>query len=121
MKNNPAERLRAYRYGLWAEAWVVLFLSLKGYRLIARRWKTPVGEIDLLMRKNKTVAVIEVKYRALQNHALEAVSPRQLERLQRAAAYAQSRFPRLAPLTWRFDMVALSPWRWPCHLTNISL
>jgi putative endonuclease len=57
------KRVRAYRHGLLAETIAALLLRLKGHRIIARRYKTPVGEIDLVALKGKRLAFVEVKQR----------------------------------------------------------
>ena len=57
------KRVRAYRHGLFAETVAALLLRLKGHRIVARRYKTPVGEIDLVALKGKRLAFIEVKRR----------------------------------------------------------
>lgn len=90
---------------------------LKGYRIIARDVRTPVGEIDLVARRGRTVAFIEVKARRGVNTA-EALTPRQRRRIVRAArAFLQYR-TGLAALDRRFDLILVRPWRWPRHLTN---
>lgn len=53
------KRVRAYRHGLLAETIAALLLRLKGHRIIARRYKTPVGEIDLVALKGKRLAFVE--------------------------------------------------------------
>ncbi len=60
---NEARRVRAYRSGLFAESVAALLLRLKGHRIVARRYKTPVGEIDLVALKGKRLAFVEVKRR----------------------------------------------------------
>jgi Holliday junction resolvase-like predicted endonuclease len=57
------KRVRAYRHGLLAETVAALLLRLKGHRIIARHYKTPVGEIDLVALKGKRLAFVEVKQR----------------------------------------------------------
>ena len=57
------KRTRAYRHGLFAETVAALLLRLKGHRIVARRYKTPVGEIDLVALKGKRLAFVEVKRR----------------------------------------------------------
>jgi putative endonuclease len=57
------KRVRAYRHGLFAETIAALLLRLKGHRIIARRYKTPVDEIDLVALKGKRLAFVEVKQR----------------------------------------------------------
>ena len=56
-------RAKAYRSGLFAETLTALLLRLKGHRIVAQRYRTPVGEIDLVALKGKRLAFIEVKRR----------------------------------------------------------
>ena len=74
-KPTDPRRKRAERHGHWAEAMAIAALSLKGYRLLARRFKTPHGEIDLIMRRGRATVFIEVKQRADLDSALLSVSP----------------------------------------------
>lgn len=111
-------RLARYHFGLWAEALCRLFLRLQGYRIIARRHKTPLGEIDIIALRGSVLAVIEVKARATRNEAALALRPRQRERLKRAAALFLGRHPRLANKAVRFDLMMVAPWRLPVHVPN---
>ena len=111
-------RQATYERGLSAERLAGWYLRLKGYRILKRRWRTPVGEIDLLATRGKTLVIIEVKHRATIKQALECVTNRQSQRLLRALHYAVSAMPRYANHTWRCDLVALAPRRWPKHIIS---
>lgn len=107
-----------HQAGLVAENLAAFLLRLKGYRIVARRYKTPVGEIDLIVRRRRTLAFVEVKARATMEDALAAVTPHMRERIQRAAGHFISGRPELAGFDMRFDLIALAPplrWR---HLDN---
>ena len=80
--------------------------------------RTPVGEIDIVARRGRTLAIIEVKARADRNMALAAVGPRQRRRLQRAAAWLVAGRNDLATLDIRFDVLAVTPWRVPLHVID---
>lgn len=114
MNATPA-RLRAFRYGRTAEAISAWWLRLHGYRVVASRYRTPVGEIDLVARRGRILAFVEVKARG-DGAQLAAPSPRQRRRIARAAQAFLQRHPRLAALDPRFDVVSLSPWRLPRHI-----
>jgi putative endonuclease len=90
----------------------------KGYRVLGFRLRTPWGEIDLLARKGRLIVVVEVKRRRTLAEALEAVTPRQRERLLRAAGQLTARFPALAGATIRLDLIALAPGRPPRHIRD---
>lgn len=104
--------------GRRAETLAALWLFLKGYSIAGRREKTPTGEIDLIARKGQIIAFVEVKARPSVSAALESVSPRQQQRIVRAASMFMARRPEMTNLTPRFDVVAISPWRWPRHLRS---
>ncbi len=114
---QAAARRAAEAAGRSAEIVAILWLSCKGYRLLARRAKTPVGEIDLIVRRGRTVAFVEVKARASPAAALAAIHPAQRRRIERAARWFLSR-RRLEGLDCRFDVVAISPRQLPRHLAN---
>ncbi|MDP1626023.1 YraN family protein [Parvibaculum sp.] len=117
-KGDAATGRAAHRLGLRAETLAVLLLRLKGYRIVARRLKTPAGEIDLVVRRGRSLAVVEVKARGEGGAAAEALLPRQQRRLERAAAHFLGRHPHLADLDLRFDVVLIVPRRWPRHLAD---
>lgn len=111
-------RRRAYRRGRWAERGAALYLRLKGYRILGRGVRTPVGEIDLIVRRGQVLALVEVKARTNRAAALGAVGARQRRRIERAAEAFLQRRPDLAALDLRFDVVAVAPWRWPRHVVG---
>ncbi len=98
-------RQAAYRRGRRAEWIAACWLRLKGYRLLARGYRCPSGEIDLIARRGRILAFIEVKQRDRLATAAEAISQRQRRRVVRAAeAFLQSH-PQLAALDLRFDAI----------------
>lgn len=112
---SAPSRLKAWRYGLAAETVCAWWLRLHGYRIMARRYRTPVGEVDLIARRGRILAFVEVKARG-DSAALAAPSPRQRRRIVRAAQAFLQRHPRLAGLDPRFDVISVAPWRLPRHL-----
>ncbi|MEQ9529318.1 MAG: YraN family protein [Parvibaculaceae bacterium] len=115
-RGDAATGRAAHRLGLRAETLAALFLILKGYRILARRLKTPAGEIDMVVRRGRALAIVEVKARAA--GAEEALQPRQQKRLERAAAHCLGRNPALAELDLRFDVVLVAPRRLPRHMAD---
>ena len=109
-------RQRAYRYGLLAELLCVLSLTLRGYRLLARRYATPVGEIDLIAKRGRSLAFIEVKARETQEAALQSLGAKQRERIIRAAESYLQRHAQHAALAPRFDLMYVGYARWPKHI-----
>jgi putative endonuclease len=108
-------RKRAQRRGRLAE-WLCLWhLRCRGWRIVARGWRCPSGEIDILARRGNVLAVIEVKSRTEIAAAASALAPRQRRRIGRAAeAFLLSR-PDLAGLNLRFDLMLVAPLRLPRH------
>lgn len=117
MKDN-AKRRNAWRRGLAAETLGVLWLRLLGYRILARRLRTPVGEIDILARRGSVLAIVEVKARHTRTAALESLTARQRARLQRAAQWLMASRADLATLQVRFDVIAIAPWRRPTRIID---
>lgn len=107
------ERRRAQRRGRAAEWCAALWLRLGGYRILARNWRVGAGEIDLVARRGRRLVFVEVKARADQASALEAVSARQQARIRRAAEAFVAGRPDLATLEQSFDAILVLPWRLP--------
>lgn len=107
--------------GRYAELVACWWLRLQGYRLLARRYKTAVGEIDLVMRHGLDVVFIEVKARDTLDSGLEAVTPQQQQRWAKAATWFMAKNPPAPPYNWRFDVVVVRPRALPYHLKNIML
>ena len=106
---RSARGLKARRDGRWAEATAALWLMAKGWRVIGFRLKTAEAEIDLLARRGRVLAVVEVKRRRSLDEALAAVAPQQRSRLRAAGAALAARRPDLGDLAVRLDLVALGP------------
>jgi putative endonuclease len=111
-------RRRAYRRGHRGEWLAALALMLKGYRIVARRYRTKLGEIDLIARRGDLVLIVEVKARRTLGEAMEAVSYGSERRIEGAADLWLSRQPDYDRLSVRFDLVAVLPRRWPVHVEN---
>src|SRR5271155_1736069 len=95
-REAPVERRRAaYRAGRSAETLCIWLLRLKGYRILARDWRVPVGEIDILVRRGSVLAAVEVKRRGTLFDAAAAVGPRQRRRILRALEAYVTRYPAL--------------------------
>lgn len=115
---DAGARRRAESRGRRAETRALWLLRLKGYRILARRARTPVGEIDLIVRRGGLVAAVEVKARADALQAAESLGPHQRRRLNQAFDYWLAHKPVLAALDRRFDLVLVVPGRLPRHLPD---
>jgi putative endonuclease len=107
-----------HQRGILAEYLALAFLSIKGYRLVALRYKTPVGEIDLVMRRGGTLVFVEVKARAAMADAAAAIHAKNQSRVVRAAQQFLVSHPAYANYQVRFDAVLIAWYRWPKHLVN---
>ena len=96
----------------------MLWLRLKGYRILARNFRVPVGEIDVIAGRGRILALVEVKARADLATALAAVAPRQWQRIARAATWFAAADRRAADRDWRFDLMVIRAWRRPRHLVD---
>jgi putative endonuclease len=115
-KTAAPARVAAFRAGLSAEARAAAYLMAKGYRILAKRYRTPYGEIDLVARRRSLIAFIEVKARANLDDAAYAVTPRQQGRIINAAQAWLMTHPEHAEFELRFDAMLIAPWRLPRHL-----
>ena len=115
-KTAAPARVAAFRTGLSAEARAAAYLMAKGYRILARRFRTPVGEIDLVARRRNVVVFVEVKARATLDDAAYAVTPRQQRRIIDAAQTWLMAHPEHAEFDLRFDAMLIAPRRLPRHL-----
>ena len=112
---SPA-RVAAFRTGLSAETRAAALLIAKGYRILARRFRTPHGEIDLVAKRRNLVAFVEVKARDNLDDAAYAVTPRQQARIIAAAQIWLMAHPEHDSYDLRFDAVLVAPRRLPRHL-----
>lgn len=111
-------RRRAERGGRHAEALAAWWLRLKGWTILGRRLRTPVGEVDLVARRGRTLAFVEVKARATAEEAARALDE---YRLRRVAAAAEALAPRFAAdaEVIRIDAIFIVPRRLPRHVVNV--
>lgn len=111
-------RLAAEKLGRRGETIAAWFLRLKGWRVVAMRVKTPRGEVDLIARRGKTIAFVEVKARANVRDLATAIDA---YRLRRVAAAAEMLLPKYGKEceNMQIDVIMVAPWRWPNHLPNV--
>lgn len=115
---TETRRRAAYQRGTRAELICLWQLRLKGYRILARRYRVPVGEVDLIARRGGILVAIEVKARDDFATAGEAIQARQRRRIARALSHFLSSRPDLATLSPRFDVMLVAPRRLPRHLVD---
>lgn len=115
---SERHRQLAFRFGLSAESRAAIFLAAKGYRMLARRFRTPVGEIDIVARRRGVLVFVEVKARATFDEAAEAIGKRQQNRIVAAARSWLAAHPDDADSPMRFDAVLVVPLRLPRHIMS---
>ena len=115
--NTRQEREARGRRGEWLAAW---YLRLQGWRIVARRLKTPRGEIDLIARRGNLVAFVEVKWRATDLERDFAIDDWRLRRVVEAAEAVAHRYLREGD-DMRVDVLLLAPGRFPRHIVNATL
>ncbi|SDR06658.1 putative endonuclease [Rhizobiales bacterium GAS191] len=110
------QRRRALKRGLRAETMALLFLMLKGYRPLARRYGGKGGEIDLIVRRRRAIVFVEVKARDDLDSAAQAIGPAKRRVFTRAAAHWLTHNPWAASFDLRADAVLVVPRRLPRHI-----
>lgn len=112
------KRQRSERGGRRAEAIAALWLQLKGWSILARRARTPVGEVDLIARRGRIVAFVEVKARASADEASLSLDDYRLRRVAAAAEALAPRYVRAGDDS-RIDAIFIVPKRLPRHVANV--
>ena len=112
--NARAERERRGRRAETLAAW---FLRLKGWRILDQRVKTPRGEVDIIARRGRAVAFVEVKWRASGEGLDTAIDAYRLRRVAAAAQAMAHRYARAGD-DMRIDVLLLAPGRFPRHIVN---
>jgi len=118
LKRQDLKRQVAFRTGFSAESRAAVFLIAKGFRVLARRFKSPVGEIDIVARRRSLLIFVEVKARPDLEEAAWSVTARQRARIIAAAEAWLARYPDERIRDIRFDAVLVAPRRIPRHITG---
>lgn len=116
--DRARERRARLRRGSAAELRAAAALIAKGYRILARRHRTPYGEVDIIAVRGKRIAFVEVKRRATMAEAEAALTTTQAARVTDAAEYWVARNPFYRDHEMGLDAILVVPWRWPVHLAN---
>ncbi len=109
---------KTYLFGLSAERAAIILLFLKGYKILHHRYKTRLGEIDIIAKKNHTIVIIEVKARKSVTNIEEVLTNHQISRIKAAALVFISKNPQLQDYDLRYDFVEVSRFLWPKHHLN---
>jgi putative endonuclease len=111
-------RRAAERRGRIGEDIAAWWLRLHGWRIVARRMRTRQGEIDLIARRGRVLAFVEVKTRGTARDLAMAIDEHRLRRVVAAASGLVARFGQDAAEI-RIDVMLVRPWRLPIHLVNV--
>ena len=111
------DRKAAERRGRLGESVAALWLSVQGWRIMARRVRTPVGELDLIARRGRTTLFVEVKTRATAGELDFAIDEYRLSRVASAAQMLAPRFARPGD-DLRVDVILIAPWALPRRIRN---
>ena len=112
------ERVAAFRVGISAESRAAAWLFAHGFRILARRWKSPLGEIDIIAARRHTLIFVEVKACATLDDAAESVTERQKQRIAAAAEIWLAANPVPAISDMRFDAILVAPGKLPRHIPS---
>lgn len=112
------EKIAAFGLGISAESRAAAWLIAHGYRILARRFRSPLGEIDIIAARRYTLIFVEVKARATLDEAAEAVTPRQKHRIAAAAEIWLANNPAPAIRDMRFDVILVAPGKLPRHIPS---
>lgn len=111
-------RVKAERRGRLSEYVAALYLLLKGYRIVAMRYRSRGGEVDIIARRGAVIALVEVKARRSAAQSVDAVGFSSQQRIRSAGDHWLSRQRDAAALSVRCDIVAIVPGRWPKHFMD---
>jgi putative endonuclease len=118
MARTSRDRRKAFLRGHLSEYYAAIYLLFKGYRIKAMRFRTKSGEVDIIARKGDLVAFVEVKARRITGDAIFAVDPTTQRRIRNASLAWIARQPDAAILSYRYDIVAVTPWSRPQHFSD---
>jgi putative endonuclease len=112
------EKVAAFGLGISAESRAAVWLIAHGYRILARRWKSPLGEIDIIAARRHTLIFVEVEARATLDIAAEAVTERQKQRIAAAAEIWLANNHNDTIRDIRFDAILVAPGKLPRHIQS---
>lgn len=116
---TTGDRKRAERRGRFGEHRAAFALRLRGFRIVARRFRTKAGEIDFIGRRGNLVVIVEVKARPSLAEAMDAITPAAQRRIIAATDIWLARQADHGRLSVRFDLIAIVPGRWPAHVPAV--
>jgi putative endonuclease len=115
---QAGRRRQAERRGHLSEYLAALYLLLKGYRILALRYRTRLGEVDIVARKGDILAFVEVKARRDAQAGLDAVGGESQRRIRAASDIWLAKYGGNGTFSQRYDVLVITPRRWPRHFPD---
>ena len=104
---NPSKK--TYQFGYFAEKYVMIFLWIKGYKILKHRYRSNFGEIDIIAKKNNFIIFVEVKARYKKINIENVLNFHQIERIKKSAEHFISKNQKLQNCSRRFDFIEVRP------------
>jgi putative endonuclease len=117
-KIKSKKKIKSYYFGLFSEIIAIIFLKLKFYKILRRRYRNKLGEIDIIAKKNDFLIAIEVKARKNILLIDEVLSNKQMNRIKRSMNIFYSNKKYYGKLSIRYDLIIIQPYKFPIHLKN---
>lgn len=118
MTRTRVTRKISLRWGVIAEYVSAFYLILKAYSVLTMRYRIKEGEVDLIIRRGRTIAFVEVKARADFASGMDAIDEMKLKKFRKAVDHWLMRNPWAEAYTLRGDAVVVRPWRLPVHIED---
>ncbi len=109
---------KTYNFGILAEKITIIYLILKAYKILAWRYKTRFGELDIIAKKGREIIFVEVKARKKDTNLEEILRDRQTKRMVNAAQYFMSKNSKFREYQLRFDFIFVNKFYWVRHYKN---
>jgi len=113
---EKANKIQAYKFGLFSETITCFFLRIKGYKILERRYKTNLGEVDIIAKKSGVIIFIEVKAR--KNGETDVLAQHQMKRIIKSGELFIAKHRQFASFDLRFDLIIIRPFKLPEHIIN---
>ena len=104
---NPSKK--TYQFGFFTEKYVMIFLWIKGYKILKHRYRLNFGEIDIIAKKNNFIIFVEVKARYKKINIENVLNFHQIERIKKSAEHFISKNQKLQNCRRRFDFIEVRP------------
>lgn len=109
---------KGYNLGIAAEKLAIIFLRLKGYKILEWRFRSYFGEIDIIAKKASVIVIIEVKARYLKTEPYELIKATQISRIKKSAEYFYAKNKKFHDCDLRFDFIEVNKFFFIKHYKN---